>query len=78
VGEVLVLIDSGGAEVGRIRVTDVVVRRFDDVPWEFADAEGEGFTSIEHWRDGHRRHWAREGRDITPDTEIVCLAFDLL
>ena len=77
VGERLVLLDSEGLEVGRIDVTDVVVRRFDDVPWEFADAEGEGFSSVEDWRDAHRRHWAREGRDITPDTQIVCLRFDL-
>jgi uncharacterized protein YhfF len=78
VGERLVLVDSDGHEVGRIEVTDVVVRRFDDVPWEFADAEGEGFTSIEDWRNGHRRHWAREGRDVTADTHVVCLRFDLL
>jgi uncharacterized protein YhfF len=77
VGERLVLLDSEGLEVGRVDVTDVVVRRFDDVPWEFADAEGEGFSSVEDWRDAHRRHWAREGRDITPDTQIVCLRFDL-
>jgi uncharacterized protein YhfF len=77
VGERLVLLDSEGLEVGRVDVTDVVVRRFDDVPWEFADVEGEGFSSVEDWRDAHRRHWAREGRDITPDTQIVCLRFDL-
>jgi uncharacterized protein YhfF len=78
VGERLVLLDSEGREVGRIEVTDVVVRRFADVPWEFADAEGEGFTSIADWREGHRRHWAREGREITPDTQVVCLSFDLV
>jgi uncharacterized protein YhfF len=78
VGEVLVLVDSDEQEVGRIRVTDLVVRRFDDVPWDFADAEGEGFTSIEDWREGHRGHWAREGREITADTQIVCIRFELL
>jgi uncharacterized protein YhfF len=78
VGEVMVLIDSTGGDVGRIRVTEVVQRRFADVPWEFADAEGEGFRDLEHWRDGHRQHWAKEGREIGDDTELVCLAFDLL
>jgi uncharacterized protein YhfF len=77
VGERLVLVDDVGGEVGRIEVTDVTVRRFDDVPWEFADAEGEGFTSLDDWRDGHRRHWAREGVEITPDTQVVCISFDL-
>ena len=78
VGEVLVLVDSDGAEVGRVRVTRVETCGFDEVTWEFADAEGEGFTSIEHWRDGHRRHWAKEGRDIQPDTPVSCIWFDLL
>lgn len=78
VGERLVLVGNDGAEVGRIQVTDVVVRGFDDVPWEFADAEGEGFTSIEDWREGHRRHWEREGRSVTADTPVVCIRFDLL
>jgi uncharacterized protein YhfF len=78
VGEVLVLVDSENEEIGRVRVTDVVTRRFDDVPWEFADAEGEGFTSVEDWRDWHRRFWERGGRTITPDTPVVCLSFDLI
>jgi uncharacterized protein YhfF len=78
IGEQLALVDDDVQCVGVIEITDVTVRRFDDVPWEFADAEGEGFTSVEDWRDGHRRHWAREGYDITGDTQVVCLSFDLL
>ena len=35
------------------------IHRFRDVPWEFADAEGEGFRSIEHWRDGHQSYYAK-------------------
>src|SRR4051812_44997272 len=33
VGERLVLVDSAGAEIGRVDVTEVVVRRFDEVDW---------------------------------------------
>jgi uncharacterized protein YhfF len=47
------------------------------VPWEFADAEGEGFTSIEHWRDVHARFWADHGARVDDDTEIVCVHFVL-
>jgi uncharacterized protein YhfF len=78
VGEVLVMLGNEQDEVGRIQVTDVVTRRFDDVPWEFADAGGEGFTSVDDWREGHRRYWERVGRTVTPDTLVVCLSFDLL
>jgi uncharacterized protein YhfF len=78
VGEVLVMLGNEHDEVGRIRVTEVVTRRFDDVPWEFTDAEGEGFTSVEDWRRAHRGHWEREGRTVTPDSPVVCLSFDLI
>ena len=77
-GEVLGLLGSKGEEVGRVRITEVVGLRIEDVPWEFADAEGEGFTSLGDWLDGHRRHWERAGRVITPDTQLLCLSFDLL
>ncbi|HZG98781.1 MAG TPA: ASCH domain-containing protein [Nocardioidaceae bacterium] len=78
VGELLALVDDDGRAIATLRVTDVAVRRFADVPWEFAQAEGEGFTSIEHWRDGHRRFWSRDGVDVTDDTRVVCVEFDVV
>ena len=62
VGEVQVLLDSEGQALAEIEVTRVEVHLFALVPWEFAQAEGEGFTSIEHWRDAHREFYE------TPDT----------
>jgi len=77
VGERLALVDDDGAPVGVVEVTAVSVARFGQVPWEFADAEGEGFTSIEHWRDVHARFWADQGSDVDDDTEVVCVHFVL-
>jgi uncharacterized protein YhfF len=77
VGERLALVDDDGAQVGVVEVTAVSVARFGQVPWEFADAEGEGFTSIEHWRDVHARFWSDNGVDVDDDTEIVCVHFVL-
>jgi uncharacterized protein YhfF len=31
-----------------------------EVFWEFADAEGEGFTDVDDWRTAHERFWNRE------------------
>ena len=78
VGELMALVDDDGKAVATLRVTEVVVRGFADVPWEFAQAEGEGFTSIEHWRDGHRRFWVGDGVDVRDDTPVVCVHFDLV
>lgn len=76
-GEILVLVDDDGGEVGRVQVEAVVVRRFADVPWEFAAAEGEGAASVEDWRASHRRFWAGEGTPVDDDTEVVCVSFRL-
>lgn len=78
VGERLALLDDAGARVATVEVTGVTQVRFADVPWEFALAEGEGHASIEEWREGHLRYWRAEGRDITDDTEIVCLRLRLV
>ena len=50
VGERLVLLDDGGAAVGTVEVTSVAVSTFGEVPWEFAESEGEGDRDLEEWR----------------------------
>ncbi len=89
-GEVLVLVGNDGERLGLIRVTAVETVRFDDVTWEFADAEGEGFTDLDDWREQHRGFWERESVEgireftddptwsLTGDTEVVCVWFDVV
>jgi uncharacterized protein YhfF len=78
VGERLALVGPDGDGVGVIVITRVEVVRFDDVTWEFAQAEGEGFTDLEHWRSGHRRYFKREhDLDIKGTEPMVCLWFRL-
>ncbi|HMG29007.1 MAG TPA: ASCH domain-containing protein [Jiangellaceae bacterium] len=77
VGEYLALVDDHDAPVGVVEVTAVSVVPFGQVPWEFADAEGEGYTSIEHWRDSHARFWAGQGAAVDDDTDVVCIHFVL-
>ncbi len=76
-GERMVLVDDEGGRVATVEITEVVIRRFADVPWEFADAEGEGFLSIEDWRERHVRYWARQGRSVDDDSKVVCLSLRL-
>ena len=77
VGECLALVDDRDAPIGVVEVMSVNVVPFGRVPWEFAAAEGEGFTSTEHWREAHARFWAGQGADVDGDTEIVCIRFVL-
>ncbi len=78
VGERQALVDADGKALAILEVTRVERVRFADVTWEFADAEGEGFTSIEDWREGHREFWTEAGVAVDDDTEVVCIWFEVV
>lgn len=78
VGERLALVGPDGSSVGVIVITHIEITPFENVTWEFAQAEGEGFTDLEHWRTGHRGYFKREyGLDIESTEPMVCLRFRL-
>ena len=75
VGERQVMLDSNGKSYAVVEIVRVEVHPFEEVTWEFADSEGEGFTSIEHWRDGHRSYYTRIGISVAADELVVCCWF---
>jgi len=86
VGEEQWLLGDDGTPLTRVRYTRVEVVPFAEVTWEFAQAEGEGFTDLEHWRAGHRRFWSR-WYGVDPDdpsfpahdaAPVACLWFELV
>lgn len=79
VGERLVLVDSDGRKVGVIEITAVETEPFPSVPWSFAEAEGEGFTSIEDWREQHRQYWREANQvEVADDTPVIMLHYRLI
>lgn len=76
VGRRDVATDWDGNPVALIETVEVAVRRFDEVPEEFALAEGEDET-LEGWRAGHRRYFERNG-GWSPDMAVVCERFRLV
>jgi len=78
VGERQALLDDDGELIAIIEVTRVDQVRFIDVNWEFAQAEGEGFTSVDDWRAGHREYWTSEGIEVDDDTSVVCVWFEVV
>jgi len=75
VGERQVLLGDDDRVAAIIEITRVERSRFCDVSWEFAQAEGEGFRSIEHWRARRRSFFAGCGVDVDDQTPIVCVWF---
>jgi uncharacterized protein YhfF len=78
VGEHLALVDDHGARVGEVEVTAVEIVPLCDVTERFAESEGEGFRSVEHWRDVHVRFWKSLGQHVDDDSVVACVYFRLL
>jgi uncharacterized protein YhfF len=77
-GELLALVDDDTKRIATVIVTRVATVPFIEVPWKFAQAEGEGDETIEEWREGHRRFWNAEGGEIDDQTPIVLIWFELV
>jgi uncharacterized protein YhfF len=78
VGEKLAVLDNQNRHIATIQVTRLEVKRFADVPTEFALAEAEGDLSGDDFRASHFDFWSKLGLDITDETEIVLVYFDLI
>lgn len=78
VGECLAMVDNDGKHVATLRVTRVEITRFADVPDEFALAEAEGDLNAADFRASHLEYWTRAGEEITDDTKVVQVYFNLL
>jgi uncharacterized protein YhfF len=87
VGDRLTVIDSDDRPVSEIEIIAVDVMRLGDVDLELARAEGEGFASVDEWRDAHERFWRERvlprlpaplARSLDDDAEIVVERFRLV
>ena len=89
VGERFALIDELDRVVGVIETTEVSVTTIDQVDLPFAIEEGEGFTSVQEWREAHEEFWLSYADDTrawlrdpdwrpTDATTIVCERFRLV
>jgi uncharacterized protein YhfF len=78
VGERLALVDDDTRRIATVVVTETATVPFIEVPWRFAQAEGEGDESLEEWREGHRRFWSAEGEVIDDQTPVNLIWFELL
>jgi uncharacterized protein YhfF len=78
VGEKLAVLDNRNQHIATIQVNRVEVKRFADVPDEFALAEAEGDLSGDDFRKSHFEYWSKHDLPITDETEIVLVYFDLI
>ena len=81
-GDLSLVTSFAGAPLCVIETTAVAIRRFDQVPADFAASEGEGDLSLAYWRDVHWAYFGREcramGREPDPSMPVVCETFAVL
>jgi uncharacterized protein YhfF len=77
-GELLALVDDDTLRIATVVVVEVETVPFIEVPWKFAQAEGEGDESLEEWREGHRRFWSAEGDAVDDRTPVVLIWFKVV
>jgi uncharacterized protein YhfF len=70
-----VLLGFDGAPVGVVELTEVRIVRAGEIDLQFARDEGEGFESVEDWREAHERFFERP---LPDDTPIVATRFRLV
>lgn len=72
-----VVLDGVGVPRAVIQSTELLQRRFDEVPEDFAAEEGEGDLSHAHWAAVHQDCFTREGT-YAPDMMLWCERFRLV
>ncbi len=78
-GELATITDSEGKKFCVVEYTNVEVKQFLEVDFEYAKKEGEGYVSIEEWRDSHREFFKKAYPDIfTDDSLVVCEEFKVI
>ena len=71
-GDREIMLDSELRPVAVVTVTRVVVLRMGEVDLAIAHAEGEGFRTVEEWREAHLEFWTSiELREVLGDPAFV-------
>jgi len=77
-GDLLTHVDDQSRRLSTVVVKEVETVPLIEVPWSFAQAEGEGDESLEEWREGHRRFWVDTGEAIDDHTPVVLIWFEVM
>ncbi len=78
VGKRMAVLDGHGVPRAVLETISLDQRRFCDVDWDFAAAEGEGDTCLDDWRRGHRGYFIRNGQWLGEEMWLWCERFELV
>ncbi|PAD38745.1 ASCH domain-containing protein [Terribacillus sp. 7520-G] len=77
-----IILSSKDEPLAIIRTSDVKIMPMNEVPEEFAIAEGEGDRTYQYWKDVHVEFFTEElgklGLEFAEDMKLVCERFELV
>ncbi|MEH7225343.1 ASCH domain-containing protein [Bacillus sp. JJ1566] len=77
-----IVLNSKDEPVAIIKTVEVTIQPMNEVPEEFAIAEGEGDRTYQYWKDVHVRFFTCElqkiGREFSEEMLLVCERFALI
>ncbi|MDR4889735.1 ASCH domain-containing protein [Fredinandcohnia sp. QZ13] len=77
-----ILLNSKDEPVAIIKTVEVTIQPMNEVPEEFASAEGEGDRTYQYWKDVHVKFFTEElrkiDREFSEDMLLVCERFELI
>lgn len=77
-----IILSSTDEPLAIIRTTEVKIMPMNEVPEDFAVAEGEGDRTYAYWRGAHERFFTKElravGLEFSEDMMLVCERFELV
>ncbi len=74
IGDYEAIIDFDGKRFCVIKITNIEVKPFLEVGYDFIQKEGEGDTNIEEWREKHRRFFNLKDDNV----KVICEEFELV
>jgi len=77
-----IILNSQDEPVAIIKTIEVTVTPMNEVPEEFAIAEGEGDRTYDYWKDTHTKFFTKElnalGHEFSEDMLLVCERFKFI
>ncbi|MEK5174231.1 ASCH domain-containing protein [Heyndrickxia sp. FSL W8-0496] len=77
-----IILNSHDEPLAIIKTVDVQIMPMNEVPEEFAIAEGEGDRTYQYWKDTHEKFFTEAlkeiGREFSEDLKLVCERFTLI
>ncbi|MBH9965994.1 ASCH domain-containing protein [[Bacillus] enclensis] len=77
-----IILNSKDEPLAIIKTVDVKIMPMNEVPEDFAIAEGEGDRTYQYWKEAHERFFTRElnaaGMEFSEDMMLVCERFELV